>query len=130
MAAYATGSDLGQLSVIPSDVLAQITTGTQDAALDAASRDADGYLASRYKLPLTAWGTDLRQRVCDIAAYRLMGRLGYDPNGADSDIRDRYDDALSWLERVGRGVITPDVVTTAPATTVRARVLSADPRGW
>lgn len=107
MAAYATTADLVQLA-ISAAALGNVSLGDQEAALEAASRLADSYLGSRFELPISAWGADLKQQVCSLAAYRIMQVRGYSPETGDAEVfRDNYDDAIRWLERVASGTVTP-----------------------
>jgi phage gp36-like protein len=131
--AYITQDELAALSAIPTDVLDELDTREPDtitSALDSADATLNGYFAARYKLPLVAWGADVKQCAADVAAYRLMSRHGYASEGEDSDLRQRYEDALKWLENVVRGMITPDVAVTSPSPTRLARVHTSEPRGW
>lgn len=111
---YALVADLAQLSANPTS-LNSIPSGDQQAALDAASAECDGYLASQYALPLKSWGTPLRMHVCNMAMYRLMARRGYRPGAtADTSFKDRYDEAIQWLRGVSSGKITPpDIVDSS-----------------
>lgn len=135
--AYATRTQLGQFG-IRAAALAGIPTGDQDAALEAASDLADSYLRSRFTLPLTVWQDDLRRAVCSIAAYDLLSSRGYNPDaGADTNVRQRYEDAIRWLERVAAGQVTPDVTDSGSggdegngSAAGAARVFSSEPRGW
>lgn len=135
MSVYATAADLTRLA-IPAEALEGITVEDQDAALSAASSVADGYLASRYTLPLTSWGDDLRRAVCLIAAYDLMTRRGYNPEGGDEQLRLRYEDAIRWLERVADGKVTPPAEDSSTAGTSASaglgspEVRSGTKRGW
>jgi len=58
MTAYAARTDLTRFG-ISEKALTNVSTETQDAALEAASRVADSYLRSRYALPLAGYGDDL-----------------------------------------------------------------------
>lgn len=112
MTAYAERPDLYQLSVA-APAFQLVATTDQDAALEAASRRADGQLTRRFTLPLLTWGEDLRQAVCDIAAYRLLKARGFNPSkgGADSEqLRLGFEDALKWLKQVGDGAVIPSDV--------------------
>ena len=107
---YATQTNLAQLGLI-GGVLTSISGTIQDAALVAASAIADSYLQSRYDLPLTNWGQDLVRVVCQIAAYDLLTSKGFNPaTGPDENIRQRYLDALAWLQEVSQGKQTPAYV--------------------
>lgn len=111
MSSYATAAQLLQFAINATALTNSISTQDQQAACDAASIEADGYLTAQYKLPLLSWGTTLTVHVCNIAAYRLMGRRGYRPSGVDSGFKERYDEAISWLRGVSAGRITPPDIT-------------------
>lgn len=113
--AYADVADLYRLALRQA-ALSGILVADQNAALEAASRVADSYLQARYKLPLTAWGDDLRRAVAIIAAYDLLAGRGFTPEGADEHVRLRYEDALRWLRDVSLGVVTPVGVVDATPT--------------
>lgn len=133
--AYADRTDLSRLGIAAA-ALSGVATATQDAALDAASDTADGYLRGRYTLPLTTWGDDLRAHVCGIAAWRLLANRGFDPNRAgDIAIRQLYDDAISWLKDVSAGRVVVSGGNTSPTATRHARAsapraTSDRTRGW
>lgn len=114
--AYATSTDLASLGLV-SAALANVGAGVQTAALAAASAVVDSKIQSRYVLPLTQWGQDLVRAVCVIAAYDIMTSRGYNPMaGADQNIRQRYLDAIEWLENVGKGTDTPSQVVDSSTT--------------
>lgn len=131
MAAYATAEDLERLG-IPDRALESVATEEREAALEAASRLADGYLAAQFTLPLSAWGDDLRDAVVAIAIYRVMVRRGYDPDGGgNTEIRRRYEDAIAWLERIASGKVHPAVTDATPDVDDAAPVVISPPRrGW
>lgn len=107
---YASLTDLGSVGLTAA-AMASIAVDTQTAALVAASAIADSYLQSRYSLPLTSWGKDLARVVAVVAAYDLLSTRGFNPAaGADVNWRQRYLDALEWLQEVSRGTQTPAYV--------------------
>jgi phage gp36-like protein len=110
---YATRADLA--NVVAAAALAHPSTGpaAQDAKLLAASEEIDGYLRNQYVLPLTKWGSDLVQRCCEIAAYRLMVLRGFNPE-VDGLYLTNYEQAVSWLKRVADGHVSPDVIDSSP----------------
>jgi len=131
---YATTTDLTRLG-LASAALANVASEAQEDALDAASSFADGYLASRFGLPLSAWGDDLRSCVARLAAYDLMVTRGYAPEaGRDDQLRLRYEDALRWLRDVAGGVVAPVGVTDATPTDTTdnsgSRVITSTSRRW
>lgn len=134
--AYATRTDLTRFG-LPSGALTGIADATQDAALEAASDVADSYMRSRYTLPLTGYGDDLKRAVCAIAAWDLLSTRGYDPNrGSDEAVRMRADDAKGWLKDIsaGKAAVSGGVTTPGPSRFSRvataASVRSDSKRGW
>lgn len=57
---------------------------------------------------------DLRRAVCCIAAYDLLSVRGYNPEGADENLRLRYEDAIRWLKGVASGFIDPGLIDSTP----------------
>lgn len=115
MTRYATTTDLVRLG-LPAAALTNVPSATQEAALDAASALMDGYLGSRKKLPLSAWGDDLRRAVCGVAGYDLMVTRGYNPEaGRDDQLRLRHEDAMRWARDFADGRIdSPAMVDATP----------------
>lgn len=66
-------------------------------AIADAAAEIDGYLASRYELPLAAVPTVLVLYACDIARYRLF------EDGAYEQVVERYNTALRYLRDVAAG---------------------------
>lgn len=118
MTRYASTTDLTRLG-LPSASLSGVSTDTQEDSLDAMSSIADGYLASRKKLPLLAWGADLTVCVARLAAYDLMVTRGYAPEaGRDDQLRLRSEDAMRWLRDFAAGnVDSPAMVDSTPLDT-------------
>jgi len=133
--AYATRTDLTRFG-LPSSALTGVADATQDAALEAASDVADSYMRSRYELPLTGYGDDLKRAVCGLAAWDLLTTRGYDPNsGGDEAVKLRHDAALAWLKDVaaGRAHVSGGLTTPGPTRHARAgapSVTSSRLRGW
>lgn len=80
-------------------------------AIDDAAAEIDGYLATRYQLPLASVPPGLVRIACDMARYYL-----YSAHAPDS-IKDRYDDAVRFLRAVAGGTITLVRDTGATAET-------------
>lgn len=133
MSQYATIADLGRWGA-PAQSLASFDATAQNAALTAASGVADGFLAKRFTLPLSAWGDDLRKHVCWLAAFDLISGRGYreDSLGADS-LEGRYDKAMTWLRGVALGTSEPQGITDATPSVRETHgvvVVSRPRRGW
>jgi phage gp36-like protein len=82
-----------------------------DRALADAAATIDGYLQSRYTLPLTTVPAMINVLACDIARYRLMAERPTD------EARARFNDAIGWLSNVAMGKfgLGLDAQATAPA---------------
>lgn len=133
MSSYATPLDFDTHGIRPAALPASITPADKQAAIDAASARADGYLGARFRLPLISWGDDLKQAVCAIAAFELIAaRVGFNPEANHNlVILTRKEDSIRWLEQVSRGHITPaNIVETAPPAASVSKVYCNKPRGW
>ncbi len=104
---YATQADLEER--YGTDELTQLTdrtgAGGPDAAIVAraladADAEIDGYLASRYSLPLDTIPPMLARIACDIARYRLW------EDRASEEVRRRYEDARRLLESIAAGRVS------------------------
>lgn len=106
---YATRDDMvsrfGEKEVIAlsdRDYAGQVDEAVLGAALAAAGVEIDGYLGGRYALPLATPPKILTGYACDIARYRLCGS----GTQLTEDIRDRYRDAVRFLELAAAGKVT------------------------
>ncbi len=133
---YATTTDLTRFG-LPSAALTGVSSTTQEEAISAASALADSYMRSRYSVPLSAYGDDLSQCVCALAAETLLTSRGLDPSRANGDvIGARADNARAWLRDVamGRAAVSGGVTTPAPSVQARASTApttrSSEERGW
>jgi len=133
---YATQADLEQR--FGADEVLQLTdrnsTGAVDVAvLSAAIGDAqaviDGYLRSAgYTLPLATIPVELMRISCDLTRYFLY------ENSATQVVKDRRDEAVSWLRDVASGKVTlgvsmqgvaPDAAASAVRMTSDVRLFNA-----
>lgn len=134
MSQYATIAEL-YLYGAPSTVFGGLASTVLDDALQAASGRVDSALRTHRansQLPMTAWGADVRQAVCKIAAYEVLSVRGFNPAaGSDANIRMRYDDAERWIRGIARGEIHLDVTPAlTSASQGSAQVLSNTRRGF
>jgi len=72
-------------------------------ALEDASAEIDSYLEGRFKLPLADPPAVLERLAIEIAMYRLQALR---PLHDLKDARQRYEDAIAMLRRVGSGEIS------------------------
>lgn len=113
---YASPPDLLTYG-FPATALGTLTTPQQQAALDTASATVDSYLRGRYALPLLAWGPEVTEWACIIAAYKLISIRGFNPaNGSDRTLKDRYDRCMYELAEVQRQARHPNVTPQASQT--------------
>jgi phage gp36-like protein len=80
-----------------------VNTLALQQAVNDASAEIDGYLGSRFMLPLSDPPALLNRLTCDIAMYRLQSLR---PLHDVADARKRYEDAVELLLRVARGEVT------------------------
>jgi phage gp36-like protein len=83
----------------PTDTGSVDTTITDDALNDA-DGVINGYLASRYTLPLTKTPTVITRIACDIARYFL-----YKDRVTDA-VKERYDAAIAFLKGISSGQVS------------------------
>jgi len=81
-----------------------------DRAIDDADAEIDGYLGSRYALPLASTPAILRKLSVDVAIYNLYSRRG---NTIPDVRKDRYDKAVTLLDGIRAGDVS--LGSTAPS---------------
>lgn len=132
MPQYATIDDLARLG-LKKLATAGLADADLDAALVAASETADSYMRSQVRLPLVAWGADLRRHVAMLAAWDILSaQRGFNPDNASNEIwLQRYEQAMSWFKDVSRGLVSPNVTDSTPTKRDGApRVATSAKRGW
>lgn len=113
MARYCTTAELA-LYGVRAEALRAISEDDQNAAIDAASDEIDGYLGARYVLPLTAWESDLRKQCARLAVYQLMVAQGFNSSRAgDEQFEAQNELAISWLKAVSNGSVVPRVTDSS-----------------
>lgn len=127
---YATLAEF-QAVGLPAGALGSVPVAAQQAALLNASRFADTYLRAGSRLPIAApYDPALVDAVCQIAAWRLMQRRGFNPNTpGDAAIRMGYEDAVKFLTRIADGKAHLAVMQTEPVSN-QPDVSTSTPRGW
>lgn len=125
---YLDATELGQLSCLPSDMLAQIDPAIVAANITAVSRLFDSYAAARFAVPFASVGLDVKAACANVCGYWLAARFGYDPNdGPDENFRTRHNAAMRWFESVADGTVTP--AQSDPGADFISGVYSEEPRG-
>lgn len=117
---YLTRLDLEQRFGV--DEVAQRESALQPGGLDKILVDAssmiDGYLASRYTLPLTAIPEQLVATAAAIARYKLLGDV------ATEYAQREYKDAVAWLRDIAAGKVVLEQVAKVPGNSPATVVMS------
>ena len=77
-----------------------IDVAVLSAAIADASAEMDGYISTRYKLPLSNVPSVLSRIACNIARYNL-----YD-DAATDQVAKLHDDAIAFLKSVSKGSVS------------------------
>ncbi|SHH06198.1 gp436 family protein [Bradyrhizobium erythrophlei] len=114
---YATKDDIDQL--YGTDLLVRVADYNRDGTpdpdviakgLQAADEICDAYLSAQYAVPVTPVPGIVKNCAIDIAVYKMaLGRTG-----RTDEMRVRYEDALSILEKISTGKVglgLPNVTT-------------------
>lgn len=81
-------------------------------AVDDADSEIDGYLAKRYRVPLSKVPKMITKLSKDIAVYNLASRRGIDESEREKNILNRYNAAILYLTNVARGIVELDGQTS------------------
>lgn len=128
---YCDAADL-TTDAVPERSIANVSQSDRWRACVKASDGADGYLSTRYELPLSAWPSDMREHCANIAAASLFRRRGADPQSADAVIFDGRDRAVSWFNKIANGLVKPPGIidSTVEINEGGSVVVSSSGRGW
>ncbi|RKJ49652.1 DUF1320 domain-containing protein [bacterium 1XD42-54] len=81
-------------------------------AVDDADSEIDGYLAKRYRVPLSKVPKMITKLSKDIAVYNLASRRGIDESEREKNILNRYNAAILYLTNVAKGIVELDGQTS------------------
>jgi len=91
-----------------------VDSAVVDRAISDADATIDAYCQGRYSTPIDPVPDKVRQVSVDIAIYNLYSRRG---DVVPEVRKDRYREAIRFLERVAAGQISLGAATPAPETT-------------
>lgn len=121
--AYSTPDDIKKL--IPEADLIQLTddegtgqviTSRVDEAIDQADREIDGYIGTVREVPLDPVPGLIQNLSAKMAIYYLYGRRARQWNEIPEVWQGHYENAISLLEKIARGLISLGMPTeTGPA---------------
>ncbi len=120
----------------PSAAFGSLSDADRTAALVSASAELDAAISSQGTVPLVSpIPDDLVQRVCHIATYELMVRVGFNPGlGTDQNYFLRANGpngARAYFRDIARGIVRPLVTFSSDrATRAQPKVRSKPLRGW
>lgn len=77
-----------------------------DMAIGDADAEIDGYLAKRYKTPLSSPPKVIKKFSKDIAIYNLYSRIGIDESSDEKNYLNRYNAAIKFLTLVAEGKVS------------------------
>jgi phage gp36-like protein len=127
---YCDESDLNDLG-IPAAALSSFTSQQKLDAITAFSSEMDGYLSPRYTVPLADWPRSLRMHCARGSVYVLMSQRGMNPNSLGNELIVKgHEDALQFLNRVARGIITLPSNETSSVAIASPAFESSCSRGW
>lgn len=132
---YCTVPDLKTHGLNP-EAFANKTATARQKAIDSWADFMNGYLGSRYTMPILApFPPVLVECNAALAAVGLIRSKGIDPE-ADAIVKTTYEQWLDWLREVRDEAVSPPIVDSSPGATAGssgspvARVTSASSRGY
>lgn len=114
-------------------VLEGVADSDKVLACIAASGEAEGYIASAYTMPITAWSTEVVRKTGLIAAWNVIFRRGIRPDGADEVVMLERDKAIGWFKQIRSGSLRPPGIIDSTPDTYEGGgyVVNSSPRrGW
>lgn len=87
-----------------------------EAAIGDADGEIDGYLAKRYRVPLSPVPKVINKFSKDIAVYNLFSRVGIDEGTEEKNYLNRYNSAIKFLTLVAEGKVSIGVDSDDPAS--------------
>lgn len=132
MSQYPTLTNFGHF-LVPTAFEGVADAEKTDALVRASGELDDALVGGGYTLPLVApYPDSLINDVCAVAAYRLLFRRGFDPEGSAQNIVDEYKRALKKWERLASGIEVYGSLVDSDTTNVEgeAFVVTSPKRGW
>lgn len=117
--AYITQAEIEEQ--LPAEQLIQLTDDDGDGVADAsvvadliadAEAEVNGYLQTRYTLPLATVPQLIKKYTANIAVYNAFGRR----QRVSEAVTKRYDDTVKALDKIAKGQITLGIEDPPPAT--------------
>jgi phage gp36-like protein len=90
------------IALTDDDGIGLVSQPVVDHAIDVASSEIDGYVGTRYRVPLETPHPIIRKICQDLTIYYLHLRL----DRVSDDVKYAYDNAVRLLRDISRGVVT------------------------
>jgi phage gp36-like protein len=103
-------SEIARASTPDGQEVGDVVAAPVQAALNDASATADSYLRKRYQTPLDIAPVEITRTVCSIARVYLLSGGGR--QASEQALHDQKE-AVSWLERIARGLVLLDLQEVA-----------------
>ena len=132
MGDYIVQADLEKLLSV--DIVIQLTDDTGAGVVDqdnlneviaGSEGEANGYLQTKYTVPISPVPPGLKVAVADIAAYRLHLRR---PGAVTDQVDRQYKNAVDFLKNVSKGLASLGDEAAAPEDTSHAVDFTSDTR--
>lgn len=94
----------------------ELVTPIIEAAIGDADGEIDGYLAKRYRVPISPIPKVINKFSKDIAIYNLYSRVGIDEGTEEKNYLNRYNAAIKFLTLVAEGKVSIGVEADDPAS--------------
>jgi len=105
---YAEPHDLaGKISDLVIERARQDNPDLRADALIKASDEMQSALAVHYTLPIATLPEIIRDKTGDLAAYKLLARIGFVGGGTDEIVLKAYDEALAWVDLLRKRKVLP-----------------------
>lgn len=98
----------------------ELVTPIIEAAIEDADGEIDGYLAKRYRVPLSPVPKVINKFSKDIAVYNLFSRVGIDEGTEEKNYLNRYNSAIKFLTLVAEGKVSIGASVDDPASAAAA----------
>lgn len=122
---YATVDDLeDKLSQTVLERLDQENDSLRARMLIKASAAVQSALSVQYTMPITTVPDEVAERTADLAAFKIMQRIGWVGGGVDDEIKLNNDEANAWLKAVRERKVLPFGVVPDPEPAVHTSDLT------
>lgn len=133
MPGYITLAELADLGINPA-AFVETRAPKRQEAIDVRSAYIDGFLRSKFTLPLLTVSADIKRCCAVLASIDLIRNRGVGPDDIET-LRDEEDRQDKWLGLIAKGLVVPQVTDSSSGAApgvhaTSARVVSSSSRGF